>query len=149
MADLDATVAWAAQSGCADTEKLGITGFCWGGRTTWLYAAHSTRLKAGVAWYGRLDGDTSALTPRYPIHLADRLKAPVLGLYGGADTNISHDSIKAMRAALRKVKSPSEIFVYVDAPHGFHADYRPSYRKGPAEDGWRRMLIWFKKYKVA
>jgi len=149
MSDLDAAADWAGSTGTGDLERLGITGFCWGGRIVWLYAEHSPRLKAGVAWYGRLDGDTNALTPRYPIHLADRLRAPVLGLYGGADTNISHESIKKMRAALRKAGSPSKIFLYVDAPHGFHADYRPSYRKGPAEDGWRRMLDWFKKYGVS
>jgi carboxymethylenebutenolidase len=149
MSDLDAASEWAGSTGKGDLDRLGITGFCWGGRMVWLYAEHSPRLKAGVAWYGRLEGDTSALTPRYPIHLADRLKAPVLGLYGGADANITVESIKKMRAALRKAGSASKIFLYVDAPHGFHADYRPSYRKGPAEDGWRRMLDWFKKYGVA
>lgn len=148
LADLDAAADWADSTGKGDLTRLGITGFCWGGRIVWLYAAHSPRLKAGVAWYGRLEGDTSARTPRNPIHLAARLKAPVLGLYGGIDASISVESISKMRHALRDAGSPSKIFLYVDAPHGFHADYRPSYRKGPAEDGWRRMLVWFKKYGV-
>jgi carboxymethylenebutenolidase len=148
LADLDAAADWAGSTGKGDLTRLGITGFCWGGRIVWLYAAHSPRLKAGVAWYGRLDGDTSARTPRNPIHLVARMKAPVLGLYGGTDASIPVESIKKMRAALHKAGSPSQIFLYVDAPHGFHADYRPSYRKGPAEDGWRRMLIWLKKYGV-
>jgi carboxymethylenebutenolidase len=149
LADLDAAVAWAAASGAADMARLGITGFCWGGRITWLYAAHNPQLKAGVAWYGRLAGDKTPLQPRYPVDLAAELKAPVLGLYGGADQGIPLDTVERMRAALPSAKVPSEIHVYPDAPHAFYADYRPSYRKGPAEDGWKRMLAWFRKYGVA
>jgi carboxymethylenebutenolidase len=149
LADLDAAVAWAAASGAADTARLGITGFCWGGRITWLYAAHNPRLKAGVAWYGRLVGDKTALQPRYPVDLAAELKAPVLGLYGGADQAIPLDTVERMRAALPSAKVLAEIQVYPDAPHAFYADYRPSYRKAAAEDGWKRMLAWFRRYGVA
>jgi carboxymethylenebutenolidase len=149
LADLDAAVAWAAANGAADMARLGITGFCWGGRITWLYAAHNPRLKAGVAWYGRLVGDKTALQPRYPVDVAADLKAPVLGLYGGADQGIPLDTVEHMRAALPSAKVPAEIHVYPDTPHAFYADYRPSYRKGPAEDGWKQMLAWFRKYGVA
>jgi carboxymethylenebutenolidase len=149
LADLDAAVAWAAASGAADTARLGITGFCWGGRITWLYAAHNPRLKAGVAWYGRLVGDKTPLQPRYPVDVAAELKAPVLGLYGGADQGIPLDTVERMRAALPFAKVPAEIEVYPDTPHAFYADYRPSYRKAAAEDGWQRMLAWFRRYGVA
>jgi carboxymethylenebutenolidase len=149
LADLDAAVAWAAANGAADMARLGITGFCWGGRITWLYAAHNPRLKAGVAWYGRLVGDKTALQPRYPVDVAADLKAPVLGLYGGADQGIPLDTVEHMRAALPSAKVPAEIHVYPDTPHAFYADYRPSYRKGPADDGWKQMLAWFRKYGVA
>lgn len=148
MGDLDATVAWAEKSGKGDVERLGITGFCWGGRIVWLYAAHSARLKAGVAWYGRLVGKATDLTPKYPIDLVSDLKAPVLGLYGGADQGIPRETIEKMREALKAAGKPSEIILYPDAPHGFHADYRGSYRKGPAQDGWKRLQNWFKKYGV-
>lgn len=148
MADLDAAADWTGKSGHGDLKRLGITGFCWGGRIVWLYAAHSPRLKAGVAWYGRLVGEATALTPRYPIDLADKLKAPVLGLYGGADAGIPIDTIERMRKALQAAGSPSEIVVYPDTPHAFHADYRPSYRKEQALDGWKRLQDWFKKYGV-
>ena len=144
MSDLDACVAWAKVSG-GDTARLGITGFCWGGRITWLYAAHNPQLKAGVAWYGRLVGQVSDLTPKQPTELAAALKAPVLGLYGGADQGIPLDTIWAMEDKLKAAGGKSEIHVYDDAPHAFHADYRPSYRKEPAEDGWKRMQAWFKK----
>jgi carboxymethylenebutenolidase len=144
MHDLDHAVAWAKASGSADTARLGITGFCWGGRIVWLYAAHNPELKAGVAWYGRLVGQPSALTPKHPIDLVDELRAPVLGLYGGADQGISLDSIDKMRAALKAAGKPGEIIVYPDAQHGFHADYRPSYNKEAATDGWLRALAWFK-----
>jgi carboxymethylenebutenolidase len=147
MGDLDSCVEFAKGEGKADTAKLGITGFCWGGRITWLYAAHNPGLKAGVAWYGRVEGTTSDLTPKNPIDLAKDLKAPVLGLYGGADTGIPNDGVDRMRAAL-KAGSPaaqkSEIVTYPDMPHAFNADYRPSYRKEAAEDGWKRCLAWFK-----
>jgi carboxymethylenebutenolidase len=149
MADLDATVEWAKKSGHGNTEKLGITGFCWGGRIVWLYAAHNPKLKAGAAWYGRLVGAADELHPKNPVELTTAIKAPVLGLYGGADTGIPLASIEAMRKALAAAKQPSEIKVYDDAPHGFNADYRPTYRKEAAEDGWQRMLAWFKANGVA
>lgn len=144
MADLDAAAAWAANSAGGDAARLGITGFCWGGRITWLYAAHNPALKAGVAWYGRLAGDASANTPRHPLDVAAQLHAPVLGLYGGADQGIPLDSVEKMRAALKAAAKPAEIVVYDGAPHAFHADYRPSYREQPAKDGWARLLAWFK-----
>jgi len=146
MADLDATVNWAEKSGKGDANRLGITGFCWGGRIVWLYAAHSARLKAGVAWYGRLVGQTSDLTPKFPLDLVSALKAPVLGLYGGADSGIPNETVEQMRAALQAAGSPSQIVLYPDTPHGFYADYRPSYRKEQAQDGWKRLQEWFKKY---
>ncbi|MGC4003879.1 MAG: dienelactone hydrolase family protein [Pirellulales bacterium] len=149
MNDLDATVAWAEKSGRGDTTKLGITGFCWGGRIVWLYAAHSKKLKAGVAWYGRLEGNKNDLQPKYPLDVVAEIKTPVLGLYGGKDTGIPQESVDKMNAALKKAKSPSEIHVYADAPHAFHADYRPSYREEPAKDGWKRCLEWFRKNGVA
>ncbi len=149
MSDLDATVAWAKKSGKGDTAKLGITGFCWGGRIVWLYSAHNKDLKAGVAWYGRLVGDTDPLHPKNPIDLVTDLKAPVLGLYGAADTGIPTESVEKMRKALKDAKNPSEIELYPETPHGFHADYRPSYRKEKAEDGWKRLQAWFKKNGVA
>jgi carboxymethylenebutenolidase len=149
LADLDAAAAWAEQSGKGDTGRLGITGFCWGGRIVWLYAAHAARLKAGVAWYGRLVGQASALTPRHPLDAAADLKAPVLGLYGGADAGIPLDTVETMRRALQAAGGRSEIVVYPDTPHAFNADYRPSYRRAAAEDGWRRMLDWFKRHGVA
>jgi len=143
MADLDACVAWAAKNG-GDTARLAITGFCWGGRITWLYAAHNPRLTAAVAWYGRLDGEIAATTPKYPLDLAAEIRAPVLGLYGGKDQGIPMDDVESMRDALNKAGSKSQIHVYPDAPHAFHADYRPSYRKDAAEDGWKRMLDWLR-----
>ena len=149
MADLDATVAWADGNGEGDTAKLGITGFCWGGRIVWLYSAHSARLKAGVAWYGRLTGAPNELQPTSPIGVVEALRAPVLGLYGGADQGIPLADVERMRAALKAAHKGSEIVVYPDAPHGFHADYRPSYRPEAAKDGWRRLQEWFKKNGVA
>jgi carboxymethylenebutenolidase len=147
MGDLDATVDFAKGEGKADTAKLGITGFCWGGRIVWLYAAHSAGLKAGVAWYGRVVGDSTPNTPKHPVDIAKDLKAPVLGLYGGADTGIPNDTVDRMRAAL-KAGSPaaqkSQIDTYPDTPHAFNADYRPSYRKEQAEDAWKKALAWFK-----
>ncbi len=148
MADLDATAAYAASDG-GDAERLGITGFCWGGRITWLYAAHTPRLKAGVAWYGRLAGEASALTPTHPLDIAADLKAPVLGLYGGADRGIPLPTVDAMRAACAKAATPCEIVVFEGAPHAFHADYRPSYRAGPAKEGWAKLLAWLKTHGVA
>ena len=148
MSDLDAAVEWAAKNK-GDAKRLGVTGFCWGGRITWLYAAHSPKVRAGTAWYGRLVGDTAALQPKNPIDLVTQLKAPVLGLYGGQDQGIPLDTIEKMRDALKKAGNPTEIIVYPEAPHGFFADTRPSYRKEAAEDGWRRLLAWFKKYGAA
>jgi carboxymethylenebutenolidase len=150
MGDLDATVAWAKAHG-GDTSRLGITGFCWGGRITWLYAAQGP-VKAGVAWYGRLVGNNTELTPWHAVDAAAQLKAPVLGLYGGQDAGIPLDTVDKMKAALA-AGSPaarqSEFVIYPDAPHAFHADYRPSYRKEAAEDGWKRCTEWFKKHGVA
>ena len=148
MADLDATAAWAKDSGSGNVQKLGITGFCWGGRIVWLYAAHSAQLKAGVAWYGRLAGPTSEMQPKHPIDVVSALKAPVLGLYGGKDPGIPLETIEKMKEALRAAGKPSEIIVYPDTPHGFHADYRPSYRKEQANDGWQRLQAWFKQHGV-
>jgi carboxymethylenebutenolidase len=149
MSDLDATAAWAANSGKGDISRLGITGFCWGGRIVWLYAAHSPKLKAGVAWYGRLLGQKSELQPKHPVDIAGALKAPVLGLYGGKDQGIPLDAVEQMRAALKAAGNHSEIVVYPDAGHGFNADYRPGYDKEAAEDGWKRLQQWFKQYRAA
>lgn len=149
MSDLDAAAAWAKKSGKGNTDKLGVTGFCWGGRIVWLYAAHNPNLKAGVAWYGRIVGTKDDLHPKHPIDLAAALKAPVLGLYGGADTGIPNDTVEQMQKALKEAKQPSEIVLYPDTPHGFHADYRPTFRKKEAEDGWKKLQEWFKKHGVA
>ncbi len=149
MSDLDATVCWANESGKGNTEKLGITGFCWGGRIVWLYAAHNPKLKAGVAWYGPLTGKADELHPKTAIELAPELKAPVLGLYGGGDTHITAEHVEKMRQALKAADKTGEIIVYPGAPHGFNADYRPSYHKEAADDGWKRLQEWFKKYGVA
>ena len=149
MSDLDATVEYARKTGKANADKLGITGFCWGGRIVWLYAAHNPKLKAGVAWYGRLVGQPDELHPKQPIDLAASLKAPVLGLYGGKDRGIPLDTVEKMREALKAAGSKSEIIVYPDADHGFHADYRPTYNKQAAEDGWNKLREWFKKNGAA
>jgi carboxymethylenebutenolidase len=151
MGDLDAAVAWAAANG-GNTDKLAITGFCWGGRITWLYAAHQPKLKAGVAWYGRLVGNTTPQNPSHPLALVGSLKAPVLGLYGAADTGIPLDTVDKMKAELAQgpaAAKASEFVVYPEAPHAFHADYRPSYRKAAADDGWQRLLAWLKRNGVA
>lgn len=145
MADLDGALKWAAANG-GDVKRAGITGFCWGGRITWLYAAQGP-VKAGVAWYGRMVGQSSALTPKHPVDLAAQLNGPVLGLYGAADQGIPLDTVEKMKSALatgNAASKASQFVVYPEAPHAFHADYRPSYRKDPAEDGWRRALEWFK-----
>lgn len=147
--DLDATVAWAGSTGKADTSKLGITGFCWGGRQVWLYAAHNPDVKAGVSWYGVLQRPKSDMTPDNPIDLVQRINPPILGLYGGADPGIPIAQIDALRAALKAAGKPSEVIVYPDTPHGFNADYRPSYRPQQAKDGWKRLLAWFKQHGVA
>jgi carboxymethylenebutenolidase len=147
--DLDATVAWAKSTGKADTARLGITGFCWGGRQVWLYAAHNPNLKAAVAWYGPLEFPKSDLAPVNPADLVAKMNAPVLGLYGGADASITAAQVETMRAAIKAADKSSEIIVYPDTPHAFNADYRPSYRPKEAKDGWARMLAWFKKNGVA
>jgi carboxymethylenebutenolidase len=151
MGDLDATVAWAAKNG-GDPARLAVTGFCWGGRITWLYAAHNPQVKAGVAWYGRLVGNATALTPRHPVELVGELKGAVLGLYGGQDGGIPLDTVEKMKTALAAgsvAAQRSEFVVYPDAPHAFHADYRPSYRPAAAQDGWTRCVAWFKANGVA
>ena len=133
-----------------DVSKAGITGFCWGGRITWLYAAHNPQVKAGVAWYGRIVGQQSDLTPNNPIDIAGQLHGPVLGLYGAEDQGIPQDTLEQMRKALaasgNAASKASEIHVYDGAGHAFHADYRPSYRKAAADDGWQRMQAWFKRH---
>lgn len=149
MSDLDATVAWAMKSAKGDPNKLGITGFCWGGRITWLYAAHNPTIKAGVAWYGRLVGESTALTPKHPVDIAMNLQVPILGLYGGKDTGIPLDTVDKMRDRLKGGSTKSAIVVFPDAPHAFHADYRPSYRQSEAEDGWKQLQAWFKENGVA
>ncbi|HZT57381.1 MAG TPA: dienelactone hydrolase family protein [Pyrinomonadaceae bacterium] len=157
MSDLDSTVAYAKSTGKCDAKKLAVTGFCWGGRIVWLYAEHNPNLRAGVAWYGRLVAAPNAkptpLTPKQPIELVDELKAPVLGLYGGKDQGIPVETVEQMRTALKNSKSKaaheSELVVYPDAGHGFNADYRPSYNKEAATDGWNRLQAWFKKYGAA
>jgi carboxymethylenebutenolidase len=151
LADLDSTVGFAKSSGAADVARLGITGFCWGGRIAWLYAAHSPTLKSAVAWYGRLDGDREPLHPRHPVDVAAALHAPVLGLYGGQDQSIPEAQVAAMRRALASgpvAAQRSEIKVFPQAGHAFFADYRPSYRADAAEDGWKRMLGWLRAHGV-
>lgn len=148
MSDLDAALAWAGQNG-GDVNRAAVTGFCWGGRITWLYAAHNPKLKAGGAWYGGLIRPANAMNPKHPIDVAATLTVPVLGLYGGADTGIPNDTVEKMQAALKAANSKSEIILYPDMPHGFHADYRPTYRKEAAEDGWKKLLAWFKKNGAA
>ena len=151
MQDLDACLAWAGANG-GDLQRVGITGFCYGGRITWLYSAHQTKIKAGVAWYGRLVGNSSALTPRHAIDVVDELKAPVLGLYGGQDQGIPMSTVAQMQNRLGSSKnlnaSRSRFVVYPDAPHAFHADYRPAYREADAKDGWTRCLDWFRQHGV-
>ena len=145
LADLDGALAYAAANG-GNVAKAGITGFCWGGRIVWLYAA-TGKVKAGVAWYGRLVGQPSELTPRHPVDVAASLQAPVLGLYGGKDQGIPLDTVDKMKAALANgtpAAKASSFVVYPEAGHAFHADYRPSYVKSAADDGWQRATAWFK-----
>ncbi|MCG6136513.1 MAG: dienelactone hydrolase family protein [Nostoc sp. LLA-1] len=146
LSDLDATLDWAVKSASGDVNRLGITGFCWGGRITWLYSAHNPKVKAGVAWYGRLVGNATDLTPKHPVDIASNLQVPVLGLYGGQDTGIPLDTVEKIRTELKSSSSQSEIIVYPDAPHAFFADYRPSYREKEAKDGWERLQAWFKQH---
>lgn len=148
LSDLDAAVAWAGRSGAGDVKRVGVTGFCWGGRIVWLYAAHNPELRAGVAWYGRLVGEATELQPKYPVDVAASLRAPVLGLYGGQDQGIPPADVEKMRTALAAAKQASKIVVFPDAPHGFNADYRPSYRPETARDAWRQCLAWFREHGV-
>ncbi|MCH8620283.1 dienelactone hydrolase family protein [Undibacterium sp. TS12] len=148
MGDLDAAVAWAGNNG-GDTKKLGITGFCWGGRITWMYSAYNPNVKAGVAWYGSLQGESTALKPKHPIDIAASLKTPVLGLYGAKDQGIPVDSVSRMEAELKNGNSKSEFKIYENSGHAFHADYRPSYNEADARDGWNRCLAWFRANGVA
>ena len=149
MADLDATVEWAKKSGFGNTKKLSITGFCWGGRITWMYAAHNPKVDAGAAWYGRVvptpNSPVNAAQPKTPFDYAKDLKVPVLGLYGGQDKGIPLDGVQRMQDELKKGKSGSEIVVFPNADHGFHADYRPSYNKEASEDAWKKLQDWFKE----
>jgi carboxymethylenebutenolidase len=148
MSDLDATVAWAAKNQ-GDANRLALTGFCWGGRIAWLYAAHSSQLKASAAWYGRLVGPTNPLQPKNPIDLVNQLKAPVIGFYGGKDTGIPQESIVQMRDALLTAKKVGNINVYPEAQHGFNADYRQSFNDAAATDAWKKMLAFFQQKGVA
>jgi carboxymethylenebutenolidase len=147
MRDLDATADWAGKDG-ADISRLAATGFCWGGRAVWLYAAHNGKLKAGAAWYGRLAGATTALQPKNPVDVAKDLKAPVIGLYGGRDAGIPLGTVEQMRTALQAANRPDQINVYPEAEHGFNADYRPSYDPDSARDAWAKMLAFFKLHGV-
>jgi carboxymethylenebutenolidase len=149
MSDLDATVVYARSTGKADTGKLAVTGFCWGGRITWLYAEHNPALKAAVAWYGPLERPATELQPQSPADLVNELKCPVLGLYGGADQSIPVATVEALDKACKAAEKTCAFKIYPDAPHGFNADYRPSYRADAAKDGWARMLAWFKAYGVS
>jgi carboxymethylenebutenolidase len=152
MTDLDSTVAWAAKNG-GETKKLSITGFCWGGRIVWLYAAHNPKVKAGAAWYGRVvptpNSPVNELQPTTPIDYAKKLTVPLLGLYGGLDRGITVDGVLRMQDELKKGKSGSEIMVFPNADHGFHADYRPTYNRQASEEAWGRLLAWFKKHGAA
>jgi len=148
MGDLDAVAAWAKDNG-GNPDKIGITGFCWGGRIVWLYCAHNPKVKAGVVWYGRLVGDKTPMTPTNPIDIASSLKVPVLGLYGGKDPGIPVATVEQMKAALAKAGNKSEFVIYPDAGHAFNADYRSSYVEADAKDGWKRCLAWFKSHGVA
>ena len=142
LADLDATAVWAAHEGDGDPHRLSVTGFCRGGRDVWLYAAHNPALKAAVAWYGPLGGTPTAIQPRTPLDLVADLKCPLLGLYGGADPSTTQAQIRAAEQSAQAAGRTVSFTVYPDTPHGFHADYRPSYRPAAAADGWRRMLAW-------
>jgi carboxymethylenebutenolidase len=148
MSDLDATVAYAKSSGKADTAKLAVTGFCWGGFATWMYATHHPGLKAAVAWYGG-DRAKSELMPKNPIDVISGLKCPVLALYGGKDQSIPQEVIDKRQEACKAAGKTCEAKIYPEAPHGFNADYRPSYRADDAKDAWNRMLAWFKQHGVA
>ena len=149
LSDLDAAALWAEKTGRGDTSRLGMVGFCWGGRVVWLYAAHCSQLKAGAAFYGQLEGLKNEARTRTAIEAAPDIKAPVIGFYGGQDQGIPLTQVEQMRAKLQAAGKDSEIIVYPGAPHGFFADYRPSYREADAKDAWKRLLDWFKKHGAA
>ena len=149
LSDLDSAADWAGTTGQGDLSRLAVTGFCWGGRMVWLYAAHTNRARAGAAWYGQLLHPITELRTKTALEVGGSLKFPVLGLYGGQDAGIPLEQVEAMRGALRGAHSSSEIVVYPDAQHGFNADYRPSYNEADAKDAWRRMLEWFKRHGAA
>jgi carboxymethylenebutenolidase len=147
MSDLDSTVKWVAASKQGDVARMGMTGFCWGGKTTWMYCAHNPKLKAGVAWYGSLVGEPTREQPKNPVDIASELHVPVLGLYGGKDDHITSDHVEKMKKALKSnPKNNSKIIIYPDAEHGFNADYRPSYNEKDAKDAWKHLLAWFKEH---
>ena len=151
LADMDAVVAMAEKNPKVNGKKIGVTGMCRGGRTVWMYTAHSKKVKAGVAWYGGLNPSPPAM-PKTPHDVAGALNAPVLGLYAGADGGIPVDQVARLQEVLKKGNKNSQasaFILYPNMPHGFHADYRPTYRKEAAEDGWKQMLAWFKQYGVA
>ncbi|AMO98606.1 prolyl oligopeptidase family protein [Collimonas arenae] len=148
MGDIDACVAWAKENG-GNVDKLAITGFCWGGRITWLYASHNPKVKVAAAWYGGLVGERNELTPKQPVDIAPTLKVPVLGLYGGKDQGITQEHVAQMKEALAKGSSKSEFVVYPNSGHAFNADYRPSYVEADAKDGWKRVLAWFRAHGVS
>jgi carboxymethylenebutenolidase len=149
VSDIDAAIAWSKASGKADTARLGVTGFCWGGRQTWLYSIHNPAVKAAVAWYGPLAGNTDGLHPKTVLEQVADVKVPVLGLYGAADAGIPLADIEKMQGELKKLNKPCEIVIYPDTPHGFNADYRATYRPEAAKDGWMRLQKWFKDHGVA
>ncbi|MEO6917907.1 MAG: dienelactone hydrolase family protein [Collimonas sp.] len=148
LGDVEACVAWAKENG-GNIDKLAITGFCWGGRITWLYSAHNPKVKAAAAWYGSLVGERNELTPKQPVDIAPALKVPVLGLYGAKDQGITQEHVAQMKEALAKGSSKSEIVVFPNSGHAFNADYRPSYVEADAKDGWKRTLAWFKEHGVS
>ncbi|MBO9536930.1 dienelactone hydrolase family protein [Herbaspirillum sp.] len=147
MGDIDAYVKWAGENG-GDISRLGINGFCWGGRIVWLYSAHNPKVRAGAAWYGRIVGDKSALFPQNPIDIAPSLKVPVIGLYGGKDQGIPVATVEQMKEALQKAGNKSEFHVYPNSGHAFNADYRPSYVEADAKDAWAQVVAWFKSHGV-
>jgi len=148
IADLDSTIAWANGQKTADAGRVAITGFCWGGNAVWMYCSHNPKIKAGVAWYGRLVNPKPENKESYPMDIAEKLTVPVLGLYGGKDKGIPQDDVEKMRAKLTKASVKSEIVIFPEAEHGFHADYRPSYQKVAAEEGWKKMTAWIKQHGV-
>ena len=148
MADVDSTAAWASRNRGSST-RIGVIGFCRGGRQTWLYAAHSPQLKAAVAFYGPLGGAPTPIQPHPAIDLVDQINCPLLGLYGGKDSGLPIDLVRQAEASAKAARKTVEIIIYPDAPHGFHADYRPSYRQADAEDAWKRTLVWLRQYEVA